>query len=415
MINKLIRAIFRRFYFWQAIDFKELAELYISRMIRVVAMQMMAGFTTIYLYQLGYSLQYIILAWVFYFTARFAFTPVIAVMIARYGPKHAMLVSNISLIIATIGIVMVPDYKIWGFVIYIIFGSFSRSTYDISYLIDFSKIKHTEHSGKEIGFMQIAERVMSVLAPLLGGLIALLFGPRAMLIFGCILMIVAAMPLFFSAEPVRVKQKITLRHFNYKAVWRSLVANIGIGIDNNISGLIWPIFVAIIILNGKDQAVFIQLGALTAFSTLFSILSAFWYGKMVDKQEGKKLLNFGAIGNILIHMIRPFAATPFNAAAINAVNEIATTAYTLSATRSIFDVADGLPGYRIVYMSLLSAFMVIGDILSTVFVYLAISNLGDKAGMQLTMFILAPTMILISWHGYSMYRRGIFTRFIHRV
>ena len=151
MINKLIRAIFRRFYFWQAIDFKELAELYISRMIRVVAMQMMAGFTTIYLYQLGYSLQYIILAWVFYFTARFAFTPVIAVMIARYGPKHAMLVSNISLIIATIGIVMVPDYKIWGFVIYIIFGSFSRSTYDISYLIDFSKIKPCFNRAKNTG------------------------------------------------------------------------------------------------------------------------------------------------------------------------------------------------------------------------------------------------------------------------
>lgn len=415
MIHNLISAIFRRFYFWQVINFKELAELYISRMIRVVAMQMMAGFTTIYLYQLGYSLKFIFLAWIFYFIARFAFTIIIAVMIARYGPKHGMLVSNLSLIIATTGMVMVPDYGIWGFVVYIIFGSFSRSTYDISYLIDFSKIKHTEHAGKEIGFMQIAERFMSVVAPLLGGLIALLLGPRAMLVFGCILMIVAAMPLFFSSEPVRVKQKITLRHFHYKAAWRSLVASIGVGIDNNISGLIWPIFVAVIILNGKDQAVFIQLGALTAFSTLVSILSAFFYGKMVDKKEGKKLLNFGATGNVLIHMLRPFIATPFNVAAINAANEVATTAYTLAATRSVFDVADGLPGYRIAYMSLISAFMVVGDIISTTILYIAVSNLGDKAGMQLTMFILAPAMLLISWHGYSMYRRGIFTRFIHRV
>jgi MFS family permease len=415
MIHQFITLFLRRTHFWRVVGFKELTELYVSRMLRVMAMQMMAGFTTIYLYQLGYSLLYIFLAWFIYFVARALCIPLAALLIARYGPKHSTLISNLALIVATLGMIMVPEYKIWGFVIYIIFGSFSRSLYDISYLVDFSKIKHIDNAGKEIGLMQVIERITTVIAPLLGGIVALFFGPRAMLVFGCILMALAAMPLFFSAEPVRTKQRITLRHFNIKATWRSFIASIGIGVDNSITGMLWAVFVAIMILDGKNQAVFAQVGALGAFSAIVSIVSAYWFGHIIDNRHGKKLLRFGAIGNMLLHMIRPFITSPAGVVTVNTMNEAATTAYTLTATRSVFDLADGLPGYRIVYMSLLSFAMVLGDILVTLFVCLAISVLGDKPGIQFTMWVWAPAMLVILWHGRALYRRGVFTRFIHRV
>jgi|JRYG01.1.fsa_nt_gb MFS family permease len=415
MIQKILKRFLRKTHVWRHVGFAELAELYISRMLRVLAMQLMIGFTTIYLYQLGYSLLFIILAWLAYFIIRFLYTPLVAITIARYGPKHGTLISNITLIIGTMGIILVPQYGTASLLLYLIFASYSRSLYDVCYLVEFSKVKHIHHAGKEIGFMQIVERVMGIASPIIGGLIALWFGPQAMLVFGAFLMVIAAAPLFFTAEPVKVQQRITLRHFNVRSTYRAMIANIGIGVDNNLTGVVWNTFVGIIILNGQNNAVYLQLGGLMSVSVIASMVAAYWYGKLVDRYHGKALLYTGTIGNTLLHMLRPFIGSPLQVGGANVMNEAVTTAYTLPATRSIFEVADGLPGYRIVFMAVMSGTMVLGDIIVMAVLALFLLVYDDKTAMQYTFWVLGPAILLISLHAHTLYKRGIFTRFIHRV
>lgn len=408
----------RRTHFWRHIGFRELSELYVSRMLRVMALQMMGGFAVVYLLQLGYPLHFVAWFWFAYFALRVFLAPIVALTVARYGPKHSTLMSNVGQIIAAIFLILAsnPDFGLTALLLYMPFAGFSRSLYDVAYLVDFSKVKHVEHAGRELGFMQIIERAVLALGPLFGGLIALVFGAQAMLGFGSFLMLTAALPLFFSGEPVRVKQKITLKHFNWRVTWKPIIANVATGIDVDLSGIMWATFLAIVVLGGvNNNAVYAEIGALSSISIIVSIAVAYTYGKMVDNHQGKSLLRWSVIGDTLLHFARPFVSTPVQALGANVANEIVTTGYTMPSTRGIFDTADGLPGYRIVYMTIMGASLVVGDCLTMLALALLTSFFPDILALKMTYFILAPFILLIMLHNSAVYRRGILTKFIHRV
>lgn len=415
MIRNFFQFVVRRTHFWRYIGFAELAELYTSRMLRIMALQMIGGFAIVYMYQLGYSLQLIALFWCCYFLLRVCMAPLIALTVARIGPKHGTLLSNIGQIIGAVILVGLPEYGILALIAFALIAGFSRSLYDVCYLVDFSKVKHVDHAGKELGVMQIFERIVTSLGPLLGGIIALFFGPQVMFGFASFLLLVSALPLFFTSEPVKTHQKITLRHFNWKVAWRPVLGNIGVGIDTNLSAFVWNIFLAICVLGVIGNTVYAQIGALSSVSMLATIVCAFFYGKLVDRHQGKLLLKLSVIGDTVLHILRPFVTSPTHAVGMNVANDVATTGYSLPATRGIFDTADGLPGYRIVYMTLMGAMLAVGDAIVMVVLLGLTTLLSDSDALHAIYFILGPAVLLIILHNHALYRRGILTKFIHRV
>ncbi len=415
MIRNFFQFVVRRTHYWRHIGFAELAELYTSRMLRIMALQMIAGFSSVYMYQLGYSLQFIALFWLCYFFLRVCMAPLIALTVARVGPKHGTLLSNIGQIIGAFMLVLLPEYGMYVLVFYAFIAGFSRSLYDVCYLVDFSKVKHVDHAGKELGIMQIFERIVTSLGPLLGGVIALFFGPQIMFVFASVLLLIAALPLFFTSEPVKTHQKITLRHFNWKVAWRPILGNIGVGIDTNLSAFVWYIFLAICVLGMSNNNIYAQIGALSSVSMLATIACAFIYGKLVDRHQGKLLLRLSVIGDAVLHLLRPFVSTPTHAVGMNVANDIATTGYSLPATRGIFDTADGLPGYRIVYMSLMGAMLALGDTIVLAVLAALTFLMNDNSALHAIYFIAGPAVLLIIFHNHALYRRGILTKFIHRV
>lgn len=415
MVERFFHYFIRRTHYWRFVGYGELAELYASRMLRVMALQIVGGFLIVYMYQLGYSLQSIAIFWFFYFVLRTCMTPLVAMTVARYGPKHGTLISNVGQIFGTLMILLLPQFGLVALIGYAFTAGFSRSLYDVCYLVDFSKVKHVEHAGKELGLMQILEKIVTSLGPVLGGVIAFFFGPPAMFVFGAFLLLIAAIPLFFTPEPVKIHQKITLRHFNWKVAWRPCVANIGVGIDLNLSAFVWNIFLALVVLGIGSNAVYAQIGALGSVSMLASIACAYFYGRLVDRHQGKRLLKLSTIGDALVHVIRPFVQTPFHIVSVNVANDIVTTGINLPATRGIFDTADGLPGYRIVFMSIMEAMTTIGDALVMLVLIGLTSYLGEKEALTWIYFCMAPFVLLILFHATAVYRRGILTKFIHRV
>lgn len=416
MVHRFFHSLVVRTHFWRFVGFAELAELYASRMMRVMAIQIIGGFAAVFMYQQGFSLHFIAMYLCGYFLLRACIAPIVALIIARYGPKHATLISNILHIMSAITLIFLPNYGVVILLIYAPLAAFAQSLYDISYLVDFSKVKHVDHSGKELGVMQIIERIMIGLGPLVGGLVALAFGAQAMIVFGSFLMILAATPLFFTGEPVKVRQHITLRHFNWKSVRSSMLGNIGMGIDMDISGFLWRLFIAIVILGvSNNPAIYAQIGALGSISIFASLIVAYFYGKVVDNKKGRALLNITVFANAIIHVLRPFIVTPTQVVATNVANEATTAGYTISATRGIFDTADGLPGYRIVYLTIMNMMMMIGDALVMATLAVLTFSFTEQQSIQMIYFIFAPLTLLILFHGKGLYRQGILTRFIHRV
>ncbi len=392
-----------------------MAELYSSRMLRVMAMQMMGGFSAVYFFQLGYSLQWLAWYFVIYFGSRVLMAPLVAITVARYGPKHGTLISNAMFVLSAVVMAMMPVWGIYAFILLVPLAGFSRSLYDVCYLVDFSKVKHIDHSGKELGMMQIIERVMMVLGPILGGVIAFVFGPVIMILVAGLLMLSSALPLFFTSEPVKVHQKITLRHFNFKIAWRPMVAQIAAGLDMNASGVMWNLFIVIVVFGSVNNSSYLQLGVLSSVALFASIAISYIYGRLVDNHKGRTLLRFSVIGDALVYLSRPFVNTPIQVAGVNVANEVVTTGYMIPALRGIFDTADGLPGYRIVYITAMATMLVVGDTFAMLLLAALAGNMGDQEALRNIYFIIAPLLLLIALLSTAVYRRGILTRFIHRV
>lgn len=378
-------------------------------------MQMMGGFSAVYFYQLGYSLQWLAWYFVVYFGARVLMSPLVALTVARYGPKHGTLISNVLFVVSAFAMILIPLWGIWAFVLLVFSAGFSRSLYDVCYLVDFSKVKHIDHSGKELGIMQIIERIMMALGPIFGGVVALFFGPIIMILVAGLLMLGSALPLFFTSEPVKIHQKITLRHFNIKIAWKPMMAQIAAGIDMNASGVMWSMFIMIVVIGSVDNSIYLQLGVLSSVALFASIVISYIYGKLVDNRRGKTLLKFSVIGDFLVYLTRPFIGTPLQVAAVNVANEVVTTGYMLPALRGIFDTADGLPGYRIVYITAMTTMLVVGDTIAMLLLAILTGVMTDQDALKNIYFIFAPIMLLIGLHATAVYRRGILTRFIHRV
>ena len=98
MISKLIHKLFRSRHFWRSASFSEISELYTSRTLRVIGLNLGAGFASVYLYKIGYSLDFIMLFWVVYLFYRMAIAIPSAHLAAYYGPKHGIYLSNLLLV-----------------------------------------------------------------------------------------------------------------------------------------------------------------------------------------------------------------------------------------------------------------------------------------------------------------------------
>ncbi len=379
-------------------------------------MGMIGGFVAIFLYQEGYSLLFIGIYFTFYFLTRAIMSIPSAFFVARFGPKHGTMVSNIIFIPSMVALTTTPVFGLWSLGVFLILNTFSRTLYEICHLVNFSKVKHIDHAGKEISIMQIVDRMTTALSPLFGGLIAFAFGPQVMIITAAIILAVAAGPLFYTSEPVKTHQKIFLRGLNFKKIWRNIIASVAIGIDMNISGFLWYLFIFIIVIgaSGGNEA-YAQIGALGSVSLLSALITAYVFGRVIDRRSGGDLLKYSVVGVTALHLVRPFIQSPGGVAAVNIGNEITTTGYTMPFLKGLFDTADNLPGYRIVYVSIIAAAPCIGDMLVMSVFTLLIFLLGDIEGFKMTYLVLAPFTLLIACHGFVIYRKRGFLAKLVRV
>lgn len=351
MLRKIIDTVLRRRHYWRDIGFDELSELYTSQLLRSLAISLMGLFTPIYLYSIGYDIKSLLVFHIGWFALRPFMDIISGFMVAKIGPKHTMLFSSFIHIVYLSLLLTLPDFN-WPLFIPALFGSTAYSLHLLAVQVNFSKIKHTDHGGKELGYMVIVERIGGVIGPLVGGFIANYYDPRYTVGLAMVVLIIAVIPLFLSSEPVQTNQHITFRGLPIKRRKFDYISAIPATLENTISIIVWPMYIGIFVLNTN---VFVKLGAIAALSTLSSIVLSRSIGGLIDKRKGGKLLKVGVGLNALVHLSRPFVSTPLGAAMVNVANEPITAAYRMPYIKGLFDAADNLPGYRIAYLASMSS------------------------------------------------------------
>lgn len=391
MLQKLIYRLFSGRHYWRLVSFDEVAELYASRLITVFAINIVNMFAAVYLYRLGYGVEFIALFYAALYLGKVPFSILVAKYAAYFGPKHGILMANLLRIpsLAAFALVaFVGDYAFWAVLVFGVFQQMASTFYDLCYLTNFSKVKHRDHAGKEIGTMQIVEKIAKILSPLIGGTIAAIYGPEVTIIVACVLFAVAAIPLFRTVEPTRVRMKLKLSGFPWQLSIPSLVSQSAAGYDFVASGLTWTLFVTLFVFGGLGDSVYAALGGLASLGVLVSILAAWTFGQLVDRHKGGLLLTAGTVVNAVIHVFRPLVSSGAGVVGVNMASETATSAYAMPFTRVMFDVADS-SGFRITYLMFIEMTVNIGASLACAVLALSVAVLGTKEGMAAAFIIAA--------------------------
>lgn len=405
MISKLINLLLHRRHFWRTVTFSEISELYTARTLRVIGLNLGAGFASVYLYKLGHSLEFIMLFWVCYLIFRLIVAIPSAHLAAYYGPKHCIYVSNLLYVPAMIFLAILPQAGLmsiigWGF-----FAGLSVSLYNLCYLVDFSKVKDSNHSGKEIGYMHILEKIALALSPILGGFLAIIFSPEIVMWFASASILLASLPLMSTSEPTKTHQKIEYRGFPWKQLKSTLIAEFGVGYDILSTSTVWGLHLAVTVFANTGNAVYLSIGALSGATVIVGLISSHLYGKLIDSNKGGLLLKYSAIANALTHLSRPLANTPLEVLTVNISNEAATTGVNMSRLRGLFDTAD-LSGYRILYLSISEIFSILGALVASV-IGLALLYLIKDADSAFSWYyvIAAPVVLIVATSRFRIYRK----------
>lgn len=382
MLQRIIGLIFWRRHYWRHVSFDEVAELYVSRLVMVFAINIVGLFMSLYLYELGYSVLFIVFLYAAVYLLKVPFAFVAAKYIAYFGPKHGVLMANILRVPSMVAMFLVPVYGLPAVIIFSVLQNLAACLYNMSYLVDFSKVRHVEHTGKELGTMQVIEQFARVISPLIGGILATIFGPGLVIVIASVLFLVSSIPLFRSIEPTAVRAKIKMQAFPWRLTSKSFVAQSVMGFDLITSGTVWVLFTAIVVFSTIGTSIYAALGLLFSVGVLVSMVVAWLFGQIVDKRRGDLLFTAGVIVNAIIHAFRPFTGTPASVVGVNIANEVGTAAYSLPWTRGVFEVAD-ISGHRVLYFALLQVCADIGALIACVTVGVFIWIFGLIPGMQL--------------------------------
>jgi len=405
MIKTIIHRLLAHRHFWRSVDFDEVAELYSATFIRNIAFNLFVPFIALYLLQHGMSPANVMLFMIVNFTFRIPAAFLCGWIVSRIGPKHGTLLSNVLYIPSAIVLTFVPGHMFAALALFIILQGMASTLYDISYTVDFSKVKRVEHAGKELGYMYIIQMIAAAASPLVGGLIAIILGANWIMYVAALLSLIAALPLFFTPEPVRTRQKISYRGINWKEIRKSLYAQSAVGIDMSASGTIWPVFIIAVIIGSITESTYAQIGALTSIAVVGALISGRIFGVIVDRNKGRPLLSLSVVLNSLLHMVRMWVPSINVAAGVNIVNQLFTSGYNMPFMKGMFDMADSLPGYRIAYLTLMEAMLTVGKVIPFVVAYVCLNILGLANGFAAVFIISGLLTLGIAVNGFRVLKQ----------
>lgn len=345
MLKKIIRHLLEPKHFWRDVGFDELSELYVSSMLHTLAVSLLMVFVPFYLFQQGYSIPAIFSFFGLFFVGRVVSDILAGFMVARFGPKHTMILSSMLQISSAALFLTIPSHH-WPIWLMGPAWGASMSFYFIAFHVAFSKIKHIAHAGKEIGYMNIMDKVGAIAGPLVGGLIGTIFGAQYIFLVATLVLLLSLWPLFLTKEPVVTHQKLDFKGFPVHKVYRDIFAWAAMGTENTLCINLWPLYISLFALGGR---VYAQLGALSSFAVVSSITASYAIGRLVDIKHARLTLRFSASLNALLYLFRPLVHSVWPALGVSVANEAITTGYRIPFIKGMYAAADALPGHRIMY------------------------------------------------------------------
>ena len=315
---------------------REVKELYFSVAILDLAINMVALFEPIYLWQKAdFSLVHILLFYLGVYGVYFFILPLGAKIARGYGFEHSILYSSPFLILYYLALFAIP-FSPWFIGAAIIAFAIQKTLYWPGYHADFAVYSNDGDRGREISNLAMVMSFTAVAGPFIGGILVHFFG------FPVLFMIAAAAILASNVPLLSTKEIFgQAKNFSYFGAYRRLAnrensrkffAYLGYG-EELIFMVVWPVFIFTIVKNN------LSVGSLVAGATLLMMAILLYVGKLTDNGNKRSVLRGGVIVSVVSWIMRIFMATPFGVFAAETITRIGRTTVQVPLTTLTYDRA----------------------------------------------------------------------------
>ncbi len=310
---------------------KDLALLFISRVLMRISLGSLGVFLPIFLYlqfrevfSTSLSIMYVILIFVAIYSLHLLLSPITARMFHTLGMRRLMIVGILLSAASIVSLYFVENNMYLGIAIYIISTGFYRAFYWVPYHVDLTHELDSNRRGRQLAMMANISDVLIVMVPFLGGVaIAALGGFQTVFLTASFLMLLSVLPLLFINDVYEYYSWSYIETFKKmfskenRPLFISQAAN---GAQSIVTLFFWPLYVFLIV----DKQ-FVLLGLITSVTIVLIMIIRYLVGKWVDKFNREKMLLAGVLLSATGWFLKVFVHTPVQAVFIDTYHRIGRT------------------------------------------------------------------------------------------
>lgn len=282
-------------------------------------MSLIGLFLPLFLFsEMGYSLNQVIYFYLTFCTA-FAFFQLVATrVVAKFGAKHSMIASVPLFIVALVLTLLIDDFS---FLFYpaAIFHGLQAAFFWVGFHVDAVLNGRKKDFGKESAIISALTMLPSVIGPVIGGVILLLFSFNILFLAAIVMIAVSFIPLLFSKE-VYSKHDLDMGAFFDKKHMKYFLGYLAQGMAHVAGGVFWPIFIFLIL------GSYVSLGIYGTFATLFVVILTVILGKFSDEGKKSLIMRIAAIFNSLFWFFKIFVSNFMQIFAIGSLRNLSSHA-----------------------------------------------------------------------------------------
>lgn len=250
-------------------------------------------FIPIYLLQLGYSFQ-MVMVWLIIQHSSLLLNSFLTILCSnRIGLVHCLHIRFVLLLSYLLLMFVLPSHRFLFFCIPILIGM-EAAFFWIPLNILFVRNTEKDTMGGSLSKFFAYPKVFSMLSPLVGGFIALYLGFPTLFIFAISIVFVAFIPLLpLRSEKTHFILSWSTAKETYKRQKKYFIPEV---IDNftEDAGIIWSLFIYLQLIS------ITQVGIVSALASFAGIFFTLTLGRLTDTWNKHKLLKIGAISVTLI-------------------------------------------------------------------------------------------------------------------
>lgn len=374
---------------------RQVKELFIATTTVNFALAMVMLFEPIYLYNIGYPLQKIMLFYLIAYALYFFIIPLGASFAKRHGYEPGMFIGTSLFIVYYISLFLIATYP-WLFFFAPIILAIQKTFYWPAYHADFADFSDDREKGRQISVLNASTALVYIIGPGLAGFIISQWGFGALFTFASIIFLASNIATMVTKEkfkPEKFPYKKSYKKLFSKENRKSLFAYMGFG-EEVVVLIVWPVFISIVIANAFN------LGMIVTLATLVTTLVTLYVGKISDKRNKKSVLSLGSIVYSLSWFIRIFVNSSLGVFFVDTLSRVGKSIVAVPLTAITYDrakeVSDVNTKQNVMWQILFFEMsLVLGKLMAILMIYILLFFVGSEVLAFKITFIFAGGMTLL--------------------